>query len=111
MVTVDYGFYFTTDAILEGIQSYECYMVMQELGVSEWDLKNPDSKAVEARATYESRKEVWASYFSIIPEEHMDVPLNNNNLSDPKQPIVQLFLYLYTLDTWLFQELNKASRE
>ena len=29
----------------------------------------------------------------------------------PNHPMTQLYLYLYTLDTWLFQELNKGSRE
>ena len=41
----------------------------------------------------------------------MNKQLTYDKLYEPKSPIVELSLYLYSLDHFLFVELNKASRE
>ena len=40
----------------------------------------------------------------------MDKPLTLEIYTDPENPIVKSLLYIYTMETWLYPELNKASR-
>ena len=70
-----------------------------------------DEESEEFKQALENKNEVWEGYFAEIPEELRDIPLSYKIMRDPYHPISQLCLYLYTLDTWLFQELNKGSRE
>ena len=56
--------------------------------------------------------EVWHKYlFDHIPDKDRDIPLTEEILKDPTHPVPSLLTYLYTLDLFLFQELNKGSKE
>ena len=55
---------------------------------------------------------VWKDIiFAHIPESDRDKPLTAKALDNPKHPATVLILYLYTLDNFLFVELNKGSKE
>lgn len=56
-------------------------------------------------------QKVWENVFAEIPLEERDQPLTVEILCNPEHPIVLMLLYLYTLDNFLFIELNKGSRE
>ena len=40
----------------------------------------------------------------------LDKPLTLEIFTNPENPIVKSLLYVYTMETWLYPELNKASR-
>ena len=40
----------------------------------------------------------------------MNKPLTNEILADPKNPITQNLLFMYTMETWLYRDLNAAGR-
>ena len=41
----------------------------------------------------------------------LDKPLTPKILSDPKHPITRHILYIYTMDSFVYGELNRATRD
>ena len=41
----------------------------------------------------------------------LDKPLTHNILSDPNNKITKHILYLYSIETFIYADLNRASRE
>jgi hypothetical protein len=48
--------------------------------------------------------------FAKVKVDDRDAPLNFDDIILPDNPVNQLILYIYTLETFLFGELNNASR-
>lgn len=55
--------------------------------------------------------EIWKHIFSIPKNNNMYEPLTPKILSDPNNELVQTILYVYSMQSFVFKELNKASRE
>ena len=54
---------------------------------------------------------MWKTIFSLAK---MDVefskPLTPKVLSDPKHPFVKTLVYIYSMESFVFSEMNRASR-
>jgi len=81
---------------------------------------NPSSE--EFHEALEGLNEAWESYFDELPKTGIDywgeeseidhnTPLTGLILDSPTHPVSQMLLYLYSLDSWLFSQLNSGSRE
>ena len=83
---------------------------------------NPSSE--EFHDALEGLQEAWESYFEELgpmitykdnygKEREIDhnAPLNTYILSNPDHPVSEIILYLYTIDSWLFSQINSGSRE
>lgn len=55
----------------------------------------------------------WKLLFKIgdIKRKEFDKPLTVNILSDPSHEITKRLLYLYTMEDFIYYDLNRASRE
>jgi len=58
-----------------------------------------------------SLNEVWIKIFLLGKSENMKKPLTTKILSDPQNEFVKLMLYIYSMDSFIFKEMNKASRD
>jgi len=58
----------------------------------------------------EDLNKVWKKIFSLAKSVDMKKPLTTEILSDPNHEFVQLMLYIYSMQTFIFKEMNKASR-
>jgi hypothetical protein len=55
---------------------------------------------------------VWQTIFRISQLGYdIDKPLSVKVLSDPNHKVVKHILYIYSMESFLFRELNKAARE
>ena len=53
---------------------------------------------------------MWRGVFDMVKDVEMNKPLSPKILSKSNQPFVQRLIYIYSMQTFLFKELNKASR-
>ena len=49
--------------------------------------------------------------FKLAKIGDLDKPLTRKILSDPKNEITKLILYIYSIESFLYADLNQASRE
>ena len=54
---------------------------------------------------------VWKNLFEIANLGDLDKPLTPNILSDPNSKVTRHLLYLYTMESFIYPDLNRASRE
>lgn len=54
---------------------------------------------------------IWKKIFSINTSVKMNEPLSPEILSDPKHEFVKTMIYIYSMESFVFKELNIASRE
>merc|ERR1712070_205965 len=56
--------------------------------------------------------ETWENQiFGWIPDIDMDAPITMEMIRDPDHEVIQFILWLYTLDAFLFADLNEGSKE
>ena len=53
----------------------------------------------------------WKFLFELAALEDLDKPLTVKILSDPSHKIVQLILYIYSMESFIYQDLNRATRD
>ena len=54
---------------------------------------------------------MWKIVFSLATKvTDFSKPLTPKILSDPNHPFVQTLVYIYSMETFVFSEMNKASR-
>jgi len=53
---------------------------------------------------------IWKIIFSLTKKIDMTKPLTTKILSDPNHEFVNLMLYIYSMETFIFGEMNWASR-
>lgn len=53
----------------------------------------------------------WKLLFKLIDMADMDKPLTERILSNPNHKITRHILYLYSMESFIYAELNRASRE
>ena len=56
-------------------------------------------------------KERWELLFNIANLGDIDKPLTPKILSNPDSHITKHILYLYSMETFIYSDLNRASRE
>ena len=54
---------------------------------------------------------IWTAIVQMESKIDMQKPLTTKILSDPEHPFVQTILYIYSMESFVFVEINKASRE
>ena len=53
----------------------------------------------------------WQMLFDIAKLGNLDKPLTAGILSDPKNKITKHILYLYSMESFIYADLNRASRD
>lgn len=54
----------------------------------------------------------WETLFSLANlEEDIDKPLTPKILSDPYHKVVRLILYIYSMESFIYEDLNRACRQ
>ena len=53
----------------------------------------------------------WKMLFDIANLGNLDKPLTANVLSDPTNKVTKHILYLYSMETFIYADLNLASRD
>ena len=53
----------------------------------------------------------WKNLFKLADLGNLDKPLTADILSDPDNKITKHILYLYSMESFIYPELNRASRE
>lgn len=53
----------------------------------------------------------WTQIFQFGNFEDIDKPLTPKILSDPNNKVTRHLLYLYSMESFIYQDLNRASRE
>ena len=53
----------------------------------------------------------WKFLFRLADVGDLDKPLTPKILSDPSHKIVKLILYIYSMESFIYEDLNKATRE
>ena len=56
-------------------------------------------------------RERWEMLFDIAKLGNIDKPLTPDILSNPTNPITTYILYLYSMETFIYSDLNRACRE
>lgn len=54
---------------------------------------------------------IWKKIFSLAKNTDMKKPLTPSILSNPNHEFVKTIVYIYSLQSFVFKEMNKASRE
>ena len=54
---------------------------------------------------------VWKIIFSMAKSIDLKKPLTTKILSDPENEFVQTLLYIYSMESFVFKEMNKATRD
>ena len=54
--------------------------------------------------------EMWKKIFEMVKEAEFRKPLTPEILSDPNHEFVKTLIYIYSMETFVFKEMNKASR-
>lgn len=55
--------------------------------------------------------ELWSKIFKLADDVDVDKPLTKKCLSNPKSKFVKQMLYIYSMESFVFSEVNKAMRE
>ena len=50
----------------------------------------------------------WTDFFDTANLDDLDLPVNPENLYNPSHPLVQFILYLYSMETFIYQIMNRA---
>ena len=53
---------------------------------------------------------IWKKLFELPKDLQMTKPLTPKILSNPKNKFVKTLVYIYSMETFVFKEMNKASR-
>ena len=56
-------------------------------------------------------KEKWQLLFDFEKLGNIDKPLSPKILSNPNHPVTRHILYLYSMESFIYSQLNRASRE
>lgn len=54
--------------------------------------------------------ENWKIIFGMMKHVDMQQPLTPELLADPNNEFTKMIVYIYSMETFIFKELNKASR-
>ena len=55
---------------------------------------------------------MWGDIFSKLPKDFdKNEPLTEKILNDPDHAVVNLIIYIYTMETFIYTELNDTSRK
>ncbi len=54
--------------------------------------------------------EVWKRIFEMVKDIDNSKPLTPKILSDPSNKFVKMLIYIYSMQTFIFSEMNRASR-
>ena len=54
--------------------------------------------------------EMWTKIFLMVKDVDFKKPMTPKILSDPNHSFVKMLVYVYTMETFIFREMNKASR-
>ena len=70
----------------------------------------PRSAKLDVLIKMESIK--WKDIFKLGQQQHIDFkkPLTPRILSDPNNPFVKTLVYIYSMESFVYYEMNKASR-
>jgi hypothetical protein len=50
--------------------------------------------------------ETWAKIFDKVPQNAKNMEITKEELGDPKNPIVEIILWSYTAESFLYSTLN-----
>lgn len=53
----------------------------------------------------------WKFLFRLVDQANLDEPLTSKILSNPSHNIVKLILYIYSMESFIYEDLNRATRE
>lgn len=53
---------------------------------------------------------VWKAIFEMIKNVNLKKPLTPSVLKDPDHKFVKMLIYIYSMQTFIFKEMNSASR-
>ena len=69
------------------------------------------NKSANLKAIIKSEAETWKKIFSLAKQEAaFEKPLSPTILADPSNPFVKTMIYIYSMESFVFSEMNKASR-
>jgi len=68
------------------------------------------NKIEDHRKYVKMLNEMWNIIFSLADKVDMKKPLTTKILSNPNHEFVKLMLYIYSMQTFIFKEMNRASR-
>ena len=72
-------------------------------------------KKLTARTNFEYKKisyqEKWSLLFELANLGDLDQPLSKKILSDPTHNITKLLLYIYSMECFVYTDLNRACRD
>ena len=77
-----------------------------EIDSQNWNDKTPFKKLYEFLSTT-----FWQRLFDIAKLGDLNKPLTPKILSNPNNTLTQHILYLYSMESFIYPELNRASRE
>ena len=55
--------------------------------------------------------DTWKIIFDMVKDVEFQKPLTPEILSNPKHSLVKMLVYIYTMESFIYKEINKASRE
>lgn len=75
--------------------------------------KNSESKKEHLNEVIHTRSQAWKVLFKVggFFDSNIDLQIDKNELLDPLNPITTTMLFLYSLETFIPELINKASRE
>ena len=89
--------------------------IRNELIAAQMHFLDKKSKNWSVKTNFKSLKfiykERWQMLFDMKDLGDISKPLTHKILSDPNHKITRHLLYIYSMETFIYPELNKASRE
>ena len=53
----------------------------------------------------------WKFLFKLADAGNLDKPLTAKILSDPTHKVVKLIMYIYSMESFIYEDLNRATRD
>ena len=100
MIEKDYQYFPSLNEIKNGLMEGQMNKFMNE----QWNDRVP------ANYIYEMCKVTWDNIFQVSTLKNPDKPLRANTLSDLNSPVTRHLIYIYSMESPIYKELNNTSR-
>ena len=101
MLNLDTEFFPTPNQIMYGL------VEAQIADLARFDF----SKQALTNIQIQNYVDLWRKIFQMADDVEVDKPLTRKMLSNPESKIVKLILYIYSMESFVFSEVNRAMRE